>query len=273
MRWWFVRFVPIRERAEKIGAQMIGSKRAADSRGEVGERFDAIIASSGLASRKANPKVMASGIGIVVVGALLGALVFGSGRDSHRILVAARPIDAGAVLAAEDVRAVEVSGTPAFRSTPPNQLSSIVGRVTTGPIAQGSVVTLEQFRVRQSAPEGSALLAVVLEPGALPTPDLRFGDQVDVMVSSSPNAVIDEPARIVTRASVWRVWGGTDGGVRRAVTLAVPEAMVPEVGDAASRNLIRLVVVPTVDPPDATTQQWPDIAARVPASADTTVAP
>ena len=137
---------------------------------------------------------------------------FGSGRDSHRILVAARPIDAGAVLAAEDVRAVEVSGTPAFRSTSPDQLSSIVGRVATGPIAQGSVVTVEQFRVRQSAPEGSALLAVVLEPGALPTPDLRFGDQVDVMVSSSPNAVIDEPARIVTRASVWRVWGGTDGG-------------------------------------------------------------
>ena len=136
------------------------------------------------------------------------------------------------------------------------------------------MVTVEQFRARQSAPVGSALLAVVLEPGALPTPDLRFGDQVDVMVSSSPNAVIDEPARIVTRASVWRVWGGTDGGIRRAVTLAVPEAMVPEVGDAASRNLIRLVVVPTADPPEeaAAGQQWPEIPTLAPAAVDSTVA-
>ena len=253
---------------------MIGSKSGAEPRSEIGDRFDALIASSGMASRKANPKVMAGGLGVVVVGALLGGLAFGSGRDSHRVLVAARPLDAGVVLTATDVRAVEVSGTPAFRSTSQGQLSALVGRVTTGPIAEGSVVTVEQFRARQSAPVGSALLAVVLEPGALPTPDLRFGDQVDVLVSSSPNAVIDEPARIVTRASVWRVWGGTDGGVRRAVTLAVPEAMVPEVGDAASRNLIRLVVVPTADPPDEAeaAQQWPEIPARPVVSADSMVA-
>ena len=240
---------------------MIGSKRSAETGGEVGARFDAIIASSGLGtSKKANPKVMLGGVGIIVAGALLGGLVFGSGRDSHQIMVAAHQIDAGAVLEAADVRTVEVSGAPGFRSTAPRALAALVGRVALSPIAEGSVVTAEQFRFHQSAPVGSALVGVVLEPGALPTPDLRYGDQVDVMVSSALNAVIDEPARVVTRASVWRVWGGTETVGRRTVTLAIPQDKVPEVGDAAARNLIRLVVVPTPD------SAWPDNTELAPAA-------
>lgn len=226
---------------------MMSSKRSTAS-AEVGERFDAIIASSGLgATRRPNPKVMLGGVGVVIVGALLGGLAFGSGRDSHSILVAARPIDAGVVVTQADVRTVEMSGAPGFLSTPPSGIAAVVGRVASAPIAEGSVLSAQQFRVRQSAPAGTGLVGVVLDPGALPTPDLRFGDQVDVMVSASPNAVIDDPARVVTRASVWRVWGGTEASGRRTVTLVVPEAAVPEVGDAAARNLIRLVVVPTSD--------------------------
>ena len=257
---------------------MIGSKRSTVSGGEVGDRFEAIIASSGLGvSRKPNPKVMLGGVGIVVAGALLGGLAFGSGRDSHKILVAAHPIEAGVVLEAADVRAVEVSGVPAVKSTSPVAIASVLGRVSLSPIAEGAVLTSEQFRLHQSAPDGTGLVGVVLDPGALPTPDLRYGDQVDVMVSASPNAVIDEPARVVTRASVWRVWGGTQAVGRRTVTLAIPQDLVPAVGDAAARNLIRLVVVPTEN------SAWPVIGKGVvaaplagvsdPVVADVTVAP
>jgi hypothetical protein len=235
--------------------------------GDVGERFDAIIASSGLAGRRANPKVMLGGLGIVVVGALAGGLAFGSGRDSHRILVAARPIEAGTVMSASDVRTIDVSGTPGFASIGPGDLNRVVGRVAGVPIGAGNVITADVFRARQSAPDGSGLVGVVLDPGALPTPDLRYGDVVEVMVSTSPNAVIDEPARIVSQATVWKVWAGVEGATRRTVTLAVPADKVPEVGDAAARNLIRLVVIPTPepDPTDtagATGQQWPDIPPR-----------
>ena len=86
---------------------------------------------------------------------------------------------------------------------------------------------------------------MVLDPGALPSPDLRFGDHVQVLATSNPNAVIDEPAAVMTDATVWKVWGGTEGSGRRTVTLAVPSGVATQVGDAASRNLIRLLVVPT----------------------------
>jgi SAF domain len=244
---------------------MIGSKRSSSKSEEVGDRFEAIIASSGLVSRKANPKVMASGVAVVIVGALMGALAMGSGRDSHRVLVAARPIDAGDVVATADLRSIEVSGPPSFAATSPKQINALLGKVALSPIAQGAIITSDQVRNRQSAPPGSALVGVVLDPGALPTPDLRYGDLVEVMVSSSPNAVIDEPARVVTEATVWKVWGGSESGGRRAVTLAIPSDRVPEVGDAAARNLIRLVVIPSSD------QLWPaDLTASVRASSPST---
>jgi hypothetical protein len=55
----------------------------------------------------------------------------------------------------------------------------------------------------------------------------------------------DDTTRIVTEAVVWRIWASTPGsGSRRAVTLAVPEAAAVDVGGAAARNAIRLLVVP-----------------------------
>jgi hypothetical protein len=242
---------------------MIRSKRSVPTVG-VEDRFEAIIASNGLGSHKANPKLMAGGVAVILAGALLGALAMGSGRDSHQILVAAHPIAAGEVMSTDDVRAVEVSGAPNFLSTPPSAIARVVDRVAATPIAAGAVITDDQFRIRQSAPRGSALVGVVLEPGALPTPDLRYGDAVQVMVSASPNAVIDEPARVVTDATVWKVWPVSNGGsATRTITLAIPVDKVPEVGDAAARNLIRLVVVETGD------SMWPTVldAPKAPSAA------
>jgi hypothetical protein len=229
---------------------MIHSKRSVSA--VVEDRFDAIIASNGLGLQKANPKLMAGGVAVVLAGALLGALAMGSGRNSHHILVAAHPIAAGDVMAAVDVRVVEVSGVPKFKFTPPSAIARVVDRVASMPLAAGVVITDDQFRVRQSAPKGSALVGVVLAPGALPTPDLRFGDAVQVMVSAAPNAVIDNPARVVTDATVWKVWpAGNSGSSTRTVTLAIPVDKVPEVGDAAAKNVIRLVVVESTD------SKWP----------------
>ena len=63
--------------------------------GELGDRFDAIIAPSGLAARKPKPKVIGAGARVVVVGGLIGALMFGSGRDSQQVIVASHQIEAG----------------------------------------------------------------------------------------------------------------------------------------------------------------------------------
>ena len=241
--------------------------KPAKAGGELGDRFDAIIASSGLAARKPKPKVIGAGAAVVVVGGLIGALMFGSGRDSQQVIVAAHPIDAGAVLMSADVKGVSVSGQIGFRATPTANLASLVGKVASMPIPAGTLIVAEQLQLRQSAPPGTVLVGMVLDPGALPSPDLRFGDHVQVLATSNPNAVIDKPAAVMTEARVWKVWGGTEGSGRRTVTLAVPSGVATQVGDAASRNLIRLLVVPTDQ------SGFDNIAATAPADATTTPEP
>jgi SAF domain len=250
---------------------MIRAKRVSKSKpsngGEMTDRFDAIIASSGM-NRKPKPNVIGAGVAIVVVGGLLGGLAFGSGRDTHLVIAAAHPLEAGSVIVAADLRSVEVPGAPTFLSMSAGQASSLIGRVAAVPIEEGTLVTGGQFRNRQSAPEGTVLVGMVLDPGALPTPDLRYGDRVNVLVISSPNDVIDQPATVITEATVWKVWGGNEGSGRRAVTLAVPTEIAVSVGDAASRNLIRLLVIPNdgtiftdLKPPEVITPNAPSAEA------------
>jgi hypothetical protein len=105
----------------------------------------------------------------------------------------------------------------------------------------------DQVNRTQSAPEGTVLIGAVLEPGALPSPDLRFGDRVRVLIAPT-NASIDNQPKIATEAEVWRVWGSQQAGnSRRAVTLAVPEGASVDVGAAAAQGSIRLLVVPNKD--------------------------
>ena len=237
--------------------KIMKTKPAATSN-EFGDRFDEIVASSGLGSRKPKPKVVGVGAAIVVAGGLIGALMFGSGRDSQQVLVASRAIDAGSVLTSADVKGVEVSGDLGFRATSAGNLETLIGKVAAVPIAVGTLIVAEQLQLRQSAPIGKVLVGMVLDPGALPSPDLRFGDRVQVLATSNPNAVVDETAAVMTDATVWRVWGGLEGSGRRTVTLAVPSGVATRVGDAAARNLIRLLVVPNEQ------SSFDDIAAVVP---------
>ena len=137
------------------------------SGGELGDRFDAIIASSGLAARKPKPKLIGAGAGIVVAGGLIGALMFGSGRDSQQVIVASHPIDAGTVLTAADVEGVSVSGQIGFRATPTANLAALVGKVAAVPIPAGTLIVAEQLQLRQSAPAGTVLVGMVLDPGGV----------------------------------------------------------------------------------------------------------
>ena len=232
--------------------------KPAVSSNELGDRFDEIVALTGLGSRKPKPKVVGVGAAVVVAGGLIGALMFGSGRDSQQVIVATHGIDAGSVLTSADMKGVEVSGVLGFQATSAGTLETLIGKVAAVPIAVGTLIVAEQLQLRQSAPIGKVLVGMVLDPGALPSPDLRFGDRVQVLTTSNPNAVVDEPAAVLTDATVWRVWGGLEGSGRRTVTLAVPSGVATQVGDAAARNLIRLLVMPNEQ------SSFDDIAAVVP---------
>ena len=220
------------------------------------ERNDALtMLLTGPALPRRRPRMAIAGIGVLAIGALSGALLMSRGTEQRTAIVASRDIGAGEVIASSDLRVVRIPRDSEIRSLPSNAANQILNGVAAVPIGAGALVLPEQINRTQTAPEGTVLIGTVLEPGELPSPDLRFGDKVKILVASQTSGA-DDTTRIVTEAVVWRIWANTPGsGSKRAVTLAVPDAAAVEVGGAAARNSIRLLVVPNHRANDA--PGWP----------------
>ena len=215
--------------------------------------FAVLMAGPGLPRRR--PKMAIAGVGVLALGALSGALVLSRGTEQRTAIVAARNIGAGEVITTADLRVVRIARDSEIRSLSSSGAIQVLDGVASVPIAVGALVLPEQINRTQSAPIGTVLIGTVLEPGELPSPDLRFGDKVKILVASQTGGA-DDTTRIVTEAVVWRIWANTPGsGSKRAVTLAVPEAAAVEVGGAAARNSIRLLVTPNPRATDA--PGWP----------------
>ncbi len=210
--------------------------------------FEALVSRSGSTGRTSRrPKLLAGGVGLILGTALLGALMFSRGSEQRTAIVAATDIGVGEVITPAHLRVVRIARDADVASLPSSSASQLVDRVAAVPIASGALVLPGQVNRTQSAPAGTVLVGAVLEPGALPSPDLRFGDRVRVLIAPT-NTSIDNAPKVATEAVVWRVWGSQQAsGSRRAVTLAVPEAASVEVGAAAAQGSIRLLVVPNTD--------------------------
>lgn len=173
--------------------------------------------------------------------------MFSRGTEQRTAIVAATDIGVGEVITVAHLRVVRIARDTDVASLPSSAAAQLVDRVAAVPISRGALVLADQVNRTQSAPEGTVLIGAVLEPGALPSPDLRFGDRVRVLIAPTNTSIDNEP-KIATEAVVWRVWGSQQAsGSRRAVTLAVPDAASVEVGAAAAQGSIRLMVVPNRD--------------------------
>lgn len=235
-----------RRKNKEIGAHMSVITRpritARPAETEPDEAFATLL--SGPAQARRRPTMVAAGVGLLALGALSGALLLSRGTEQRTALVASRNISAGEVIATTDIRVVRIARDSEIRSLPSSDANQVLNGVASVPIGEGALVLPEQINRTQTAPAGTVLVGTVLEPGELPSPDLRFGDRVKVLIASDTGGV-DDTSHVATEAVIWRIWGATPGtGSKRAVTLAVPDASAVEVGSAAARNSIRLLVIP-----------------------------
>lgn len=233
------------------------------------ERLDG-LEKPGLVRTARRPKLIGGGVGILLMGALVGALMMGRGSQQRTVLVAATDIGVGQVITGADLQVVRVANDSPIRSLPGVASSRIVNMVAAIPILRGSTILDEQVSRVQAVPKGFKLVGVVLDAGALPSPDLRFGDHVQMLITSTTGGV-DNPSKIAADATIWRVWAGQAGtSSRRVLSLSVPDEHAIEVGEAAARNNLRLLVVPTeVTGPT----NWPTLqpADQTPATPDVVV--
>ena len=85
---------------------------------EVFDPMAALVAGSGLVRAKRRPRMIGGGIGMLVVGALVGALLISRGGEQRTAIVAGTDIGVGEVITTAQLRVVRIARDTDVRSLP-----------------------------------------------------------------------------------------------------------------------------------------------------------
>jgi hypothetical protein len=159
------------------------SRAPAGREGWRAARADRLPSRVTAASRRRNVPYLLVGVLLVLVcagGAVVAGQVLG-GRVS--VLALARPVAAGHLLTAGDVRAVEISAGSGMDLVPAGSVPTVLGRPVAFSLPAGSLLTAAELGPVQIARTGEAVAAVGVKPGQFP-PDVEPGTRVAVLVSA-----------------------------------------------------------------------------------------
>lgn len=186
---------------------------------------------------------IALGVVLVIAGALTFGLVVQSAGNRTPVLVAARDIEAGQVIAAGDVRVVDAAIDGAAAVLPASRRGVLVGQTAATHIPTGSLLNGGQFTSGGRIAAGEVVLGALLGPGALPVADLRAGDRVTLLEAQDPDQRGFGDADPLGEATVYRISPGSQPGTQ-FVSLVIDDGIAQRVTDAAAAQRLRLVLQP-----------------------------
>ena len=235
---------PLRRARHHDGPRTAPVAREPRSGGSASWLGKAAGATSGSGSGKLSGSPRPFRIPEVVVGVLLVAgcalaavLLSQSGNDTSTVVVAARPIDRGSIIVADDLIGAEMTGaTDAMVGGADAKL--LLGRVALVDIVPGTPFSEAIAAVAEPLAPDEALTSMALDPGQLP-PDLAPNDRVRMIVTSVPDATgVAATTLLDDLATVWSVVPAPDG-LSTIVTLRGPISLSSEVAAAYKVQLAR----------------------------------
>lgn len=145
------------------------------------------------------PALAGLALALVALGGMAAAWLATSMDTSTPVVVAARDVSRGQVLAAEDLRVANLGGLPAGWALPGPQVSAAVGQTATTDLPEGMPVPPSSLTTQPLPRPGMSVIGIKLAPGQLPTVPLRPGDRVRVV--GTPRTQDDPPASAPAWAS------------------------------------------------------------------------
>jgi len=122
--------------------------------------------------------MMAAGIVLVIVGALISVGIYSQLSQTQEVLVVVAPVARGEQIARADLASVHVGFDALLTPLPASQLNQVIGQYAASDLVVGSFLTAGAVSPRLSPPSGRAEIGVALMSGAYPNDDLRPGDEV-----------------------------------------------------------------------------------------------
>lgn len=207
--------------------------------------------------RERNTRWVAFGLLLTTLGGLGAFVVATRLADRVDVVVAARAIDAGRPLTADDLTAVAIAGGDGARAIDAGRIPELVGSVSTADLPAGAIVHPDQLVPAGEAAERTVIVGAALAPGQYPLTDLVPGQVVQVIEVSGDTGFSDDEDRsaVLGRASVVSVRALNADEL--LVSLRVDEGLAPLLSERSQQRRIRLALVEEPDgsrrPPATTT--------------------
>jgi SAF domain len=178
-------------------------------------------------------------LALIAVGVVL--LVFATADKRVPVLQVVHDVTAGAQLTADDLRSIEVSADPSLAVVKASDINQVIGRYAKVRIVSGGLLAAELLQASALVGPDSAVVAVTVAGGELPS-GLRERSRVQVVMPGPAPAAA--AAAIVGRIVGLPAADSVTG--QRSVSLEVSVADAAVVASAAK---VRLVLLdPGVDP-------------------------
>lgn len=187
--------------------------------------------------------------GVIVLALVIaGVIVFTRIGERHPVLAVARPVAAGQVIQASDLREVKLPKDQGIDPVAARDRSKVVGKVAKVTLIPGTTLAWDALEEAPAAlGANEAVVGIALKPGMYPS-ELRAGDRVRVVEAGTAGASSSEaPSALVPDARVRSVARDTErgqGGI--VVSLVVPVDKSAAVAAGASAGRISLAVVGSV---------------------------
>jgi hypothetical protein len=185
---------------------------------------------------------------LVAAGAVVAAWLVASADPRSLVLVTARPVAAGAVVSAGDVRAARVAVDESLHPIRAAQRGEVVGQVAALPLPADALITPQMLGVSRWPPAGEALVAVPVKQGQYP-PSVQPGSAVEMVFAAGPNSGSGPSTGTASAAAPQEVDGvvvSVSAGAARDGS-AVVELELPVDGArqiAAASSVVLLAVAP-----------------------------
>jgi hypothetical protein len=189
------------------------------------------------------PALLALGVGLVAVGALVTVWLVSSTGQRTSVLVMAHDVAYGAPVTDSDLATAEASLDPLVSAFPASERARVVGMIAATTLTTGSLLSPSQLATTTPPAAGQVLVGVAVPATRMPASGLVAGDQI--LIVDTPAADADPPAGVpaTITASVVRVGAADLNGVS-VVDVTVAPGDGPALAARSATGRIAIVVQP-----------------------------
>lgn len=193
--------------------------------------------------RRARLPEVAIGL-LVMLGFGLAAVLWQlNATQKDPVLALANDVRRGEVIDRADLRVVFVATDDAIAHVRRDDAASIIGHAAAADLPVGALLTRASVVAGSILNAGEGIVGLALEPGQVPSADLRSGDIVNVVVGATTDGAGVRSGEVVVRgAEVYSVEPETSTG-RILVSLKTSEENANRIATAAEAGPVRLVWV------------------------------